>query len=557
MEKFINTVCYIHLTTNNLRGKYMKNLRNILKAAVVIGIALAFIMPGAAFFTDNQTTEIKEQIKYPIKNKLSLGRGWVEQASNFWEPYRGINHVHIVDENIVWAVGYDGSGGLLPVQEFTRTTDGGETWEADVITSAPEEGDSAMIFALDENTAWIPIHTGDPQGIWKTSDGGDTWVRQDTANFSGDGAFPNIVYFWDENNGWCQGDAVDGYFEMYTTSDGGENWVRVPEENIPPPAASNEYGTVGYYDVVGDTVWWGTQCTTLPGRVFKSTDRGLHWTVADTPFPSYGWVDVRMKDETNGLAMDKREGGSLLAETSDGGETWTLIEPSGPFYSNDISYIPGTDNMWISTGAAILASGASYSTDGGHSWIDYPEVQGTQLLDCDFIEGPIGWAGSFNVDDETGGIYKYTKDVGKADLLCEGTLYWDEIKPGATVEGEFIVKNFGDTETQLDWEITDMPSWGEWTFDPESGIDLTPEDGDVTVKVTCVVPDVKDQEFNGRVKVENLEDSNDYCDLAVTIITPKNKHAFVFQFLQSIIQQFPILEKVISVSILLGKLLIL
>ncbi len=44
--------------------------------------------------------------------------------------------------------------------------------------------------------------------------------------------------------------------------------------NIPAPASSVEYGVVGYYDVVGDTVWFGTQDATLGGRVFKSIDRG-------------------------------------------------------------------------------------------------------------------------------------------------------------------------------------------------------------------------------------------------------------------------------------------
>lgn len=374
-----------------------------------------------------------------------MDEGWIEQASGFWEPHRGVNYIHAVDENIVWAVGYDGSGSNLPVQEFTKTTNGGDLWEADVISGAPDDGDSAMIFALDEDTAWVPIHSGTPQGIWKTSDGGETWTRQDTAAFNGTGAFPNIVHFWDENVGWCQGDPVDGYYEMYTTTDGGVTWERVPEENIPEPLP-NEFGTVGYYDVVGDTVWWGTQCITSPGRVFKSTDKGHTWTVADTPFTSNGWVDVRMKDENNGLAMDKRLGGSYLAETSDGGETWTLVEPSGAFYGYDISYVPGTTNTWISTGAAQGASGASYSLDGGHSWIDYSEVNGIQLLDCDFIEGGIGWAGSFNEDEFTGGMYKYIPPEAEPILVI------DSVTGGKGIS--VVIKNIGNANaTSVEYNI--------------------------------------------------------------------------------------------------------
>ena len=86
---------------------------------------------------------------------------WVEQASGFWEPTRGIHYISAVDENIVWAVGYDGSGSSTPVQEFTRTINGGDLWVADLIDGAPSDGDTAMIFALDDMTAWVPIHTGE------------------------------------------------------------------------------------------------------------------------------------------------------------------------------------------------------------------------------------------------------------------------------------------------------------------------------------------------------------------------------------------------------------
>jgi len=525
----------------------MKKLKNILKAAVVIGIALAFIMPGAAIFTDNQITENKEQAKFQLGQKLGLGRGWEEQASNFWEPSRGINYMHAVDENIVWAVAYDGSGANLPIQEFTKTVDGGENWEADEVTEAPDDGEAAMIFALDENTAWIPFHSGNPQGIWKTSDGGDTWVHQDTALYSGEGAFPNIVHFWDENNGWCQGDPVDGYFEMYTTTDGGDTWVRVPEENIPESLAG-EYGVVGYYDVVGDTVWWGT-ANSYPLRVFKSIDRGLHWTVADTPFEVGAYVDIRFKDQDNGLAMDKNFLFPTLAETSDGGETWTMVDYTGTCFGADFDYVPGTENMYVSTGvnnADPLARGASYSDDGGHTWTTWFEVGGVQLFGTTWVEGEIGWAGNFNIDEDTGGIYKYTPGSPVPDLVCEGNLIWKDVKRGDTLKGNFTVKNAGNPGTELDWKIVEEPTWATFTFNPSSGVDVTPESGGVKVEVTCVAPNVKNKEFNGRVKVENSENSADFCYVEVKVITPKNKHAFVFQFLQNILQHFPILEKILN-----------
>ncbi len=270
--------------------KILNRTKMVIKASVVLAIALAFLMPVTASLTRTPMVDVT-----PQQPKNFFGNAdWIEQASGFWEPDQGIHYMCAVDENIVWAVGYDGSPSSLPAQEFTRTINGGDLWVADLIDGAPTDGDTAMIFALDDMTAWVPIHTGNPQGIWKTSDGGQTWVQQTTADFTG--GFPNCVHFWDENNGWCMGDPVGGYYEIYTTTDGGNNWVRVPSSDIPAPSSSVEYGVVGYYDVVGDTIWFGTQDATLGGRVFKSIDKGYHWTVSSVIFSPGSYVDIRFKD---------------------------------------------------------------------------------------------------------------------------------------------------------------------------------------------------------------------------------------------------------------------
>jgi len=482
-----------------------------------------------------------------------MSPGWELQNTDFWEDSRGISHVHAVDENILWAAAYDGTDPLGPCIDFTRTANGGELWEADTIFGGPEEGSLAMIFALDENTAWVPIHSGTPQGIWKTSDGGDSWVHQDTAAFSGAGAFPNIVHFWNENDGWCQGDPVDGYYEMYTTDDGGDTWVRVPEENIPPPLEPVEYGVVGYYDVVGDTVWWGTTYGD-PLRVFKSTDRGLHWTVAEVPFESGAYVDVRFKDENNGIAMDKGADRwpTPIAETSDGGETWTLIEYTGKCYGYDFEYVPGTYNMYVSTGVNVNVEaqrGGSYSYDGGHSWTVWEEMEGVQLIATAWVEGAIGWAGGFHHLDEDDGMNKYTPiPGGEPNLECKGELSWTGVDPGATVDGEFDVCNYGEIGSLLNWSLESTPEWGVWEIEPDSGSDLIAGNC-VTIQVTVTAPDDPDKEFIGKVKVTNSDDPSDYCEIDVSLRTPRARslHNTLFlQFLQQFPNVFPILRHILG-----------
>jgi hypothetical protein len=129
------------------------------------------------------------------------------------------------------------------------------------------------------------------------------------------------------------------------------------------------------------------------------------------------------------------------------------------------------------------------------------------------------------------------------DLDCEGELSWEDVTPGDTVEGSFTVENIGDPESELDWEIAEYPEWGNWTFDPISGVDLTPEAGPVTVDVEVVAPDEENAEFEGEITIVNLEDPDDTCTIPVSLKTPVVS-PFV-QILRIIIQRFPILGQIL------------
>ncbi len=327
---------------------------------------------------------------------------WFEQSTAFSDRNRGLNYISCVNDSIVWASAFNGDNPAYPCQDYTRTSDGGITWTPNTIPDA-ENLYFSMIFALDATTAWAPLyaHQNGVMGLYYTSDGGNTWVQQESAGFNLIGSFPNCVHFWDEHIGWCMGDPAGGSYEIYTTTDGGTTWVRVPQENIPDPL-QEEYGLAGSYCVTGDTIWFGTNM----GRLYKSIDKGLHWTVTQTPLRSY--LKPTFKDEDHGLVFDINTAGSVtIAETSDGGITWQTIDFSGPCYNYDLRYIPGTVNMYISTGTTTNASGASYSLDGGHTWVEYADVVGTPMLSLGFTSGKIGWAGSYNTDEFTGGIFKY------------------------------------------------------------------------------------------------------------------------------------------------------
>ena len=113
------------------------------------------------------------------------------------------------------------------------------------------------------------------------------------------------------------------------------------------------------------------------------------------------------------------------------------------------------------------------------------------------------------------------KNLAGPDIETEGNLRWTRVRPNSTVTGSFIVKNVGDPGSDLDWKITEYPRWGEWTFTPDSGTDLKPEDGDLTIQVSVVAP-AEEGNFTGRIKVIETN-GNDYNFVLVSLSTPKFK----------------------------------
>jgi hypothetical protein len=125
------------------------------------------------------------------------------------------------------------------------------------------------------------------------------------------------------------------------------------------------------------------------------------------------------------------------------------------------------------------------------------------------------------------------------DLDCTGSLTWTDIKPGATVTGGFQVMNIGDPNSHLNWTIASYPDWGTWTFIPSSGVNLAPEDGAITVNVTVIAPDVKNQGFQGNITVINKENSSDYCVIPVSLTTPLYQTFEHHGFLERLLERFP------------------
>lgn len=126
----------------------------------------------------------------------------------------------------------------------------------------------------------------------------------------------------------------------------------------------------------------------------------------------------------------------------------------------------------------------------------------------------------------------------KPDLSCRGALRWDKVKPKATVTGTFQIGNIGANGSLLNWKVDSWPTWGNWTFSPKNGTNL-PKGNWVNITATVVAPPEKKTNFTGKVKIINIDNTSDYCEINVYLKTPKNLNLPFLPFLQKLLERFP------------------
>ncbi len=298
-----------------------------------------------------------------------------------WQPISvpttaSLRGLSVVDDNTVWASGTDGT--------VIRTTDSGKTWSVLAVPQA-EKLDFRGIRAFDASTAVIMSSGPAEQGqarVSRTTDAGKHWML--VLEEKTTGAFFDAIAFWDAKHGILVGDPVDGHFMLFTTEDGGVTWQRVPPGKLPPAlekegafAASNSCLTVQ-----GDNnVWFATGGASV-ARVFRSTDRGQSWQVAETALhpanASTGIFSLAFRTPQHGIAV----GGDYahptaspapnILTTEDGGKTWQPAAPSdlpGLFFSAvaDLPFVdaPASEPTLREIRWAVGSNGVNFMTADG------------------------------------------------------------------------------------------------------------------------------------------------------------------------------------------------
>jgi photosystem II stability/assembly factor-like uncharacterized protein len=306
-----------------------------------------------------------------------------------------VTRVIAVNKDVAWVYlrGNPPDNGHL-----ARTIDGGVNWTVGTVAAAPASFNLSCVTPLNADKAWATMVdvTGQTSGgVFKTTDGGVTWIKQETA-FRDSGGWPIQIYFFDANEGVCVGEINGGYFEIYTTNNGGDNWERVPRENIPDPLP-NEMQSWATFSFSGDVFCIATVIlqASSQARLLMSTDRGHTWTasniglVVDDPYTC-----AAFKDPLNGMAVISNGGFTLqlygVVKTSDGGRTWTRVSSPPPSLDfAEIGSIPGVPGGYV-VNSHGFKGGSAFTLDSGATWTLIDTLIHTMPS---FLSMEVGWCG--------------------------------------------------------------------------------------------------------------------------------------------------------------------
>jgi photosystem II stability/assembly factor-like uncharacterized protein len=329
----------------------------------------------------------------------SLNAQWTPQVVLIPTPNTAAMVKFPVDTSVVWTLNIDltnfNSEGdpIGPMNRFARTTNGGTSWVQDTIAGAFGLHPGS-ITAVDAQTAWVTMQDESnltSGGIFKTTDGGATWTKQNTA-FTGSGGKPMFIYFFDPNNGLVVGERNPNLWEIYTTTNGGTQWDSVPQANIPPKIAGEKLREGFESTALHNTFWF---CTTgSHGRVFKSTNRGLNWSAVIVGSNFTRVHSIAFQDDSVGLATAFTSSQERTMKTTNGGNTWS--QTNSPNYPTPhlLSYVPGTDSMYVVTGHSWFFGneGSAYTLNTGSSWTT---VNHDGYGSVNFIAPNIGWTDGY------------------------------------------------------------------------------------------------------------------------------------------------------------------
>ena len=278
-----------------------------------------------------------------IRGNTSTGRGaWKSMDDGRTWSFIGLPEagqiprieVHPHDHELVYVAALGHPFGKNPERGIFRSRDGGDTWEH---VLALNDSTGASDLAMDmtnprilyagmwrgERKPWALISGAEEGGVYKTTDGGDTWNKLGGGLPEGVvGKVGVTVSPADPDRVWAIIEAEpDG--GVYRSDDGGETWTRTNSNN-------NLRQRAWYYThIQADPVDPNTVYA-LNTRLYRSVDAGA--TFEMIPVPHGDVHDLWIHPANPSRMVVANDGGAQV--TVNNGETWSTYynQPTAEFY---------------------------------------------------------------------------------------------------------------------------------------------------------------------------------------------------------------------------------
>lgn len=244
------------------------------------------------------------------------------------------------------AVFYVGFNGML-----FKTIDSGQHFSS-ILLPQPA---TIMIDPSNPSTLYANTGEGLPGALFKSTDGGATWITALTLGIPASVAIQSLVIdTFPPESLW----AVAGG-DAYVSTDGANSWSKV---TLPSPVVSGAFGLIEF---VFDAVPPGTLYLTGQGfaglYLLKSTDGGQKWTQVSAPFQGGPLVaDPVRAGYLYALSGGPSPGANaIFYRSADGGVSWQSF-PFPAYFASSIAVDPGNSN--------IILAGSFRSNNGGETW---------------------------------------------------------------------------------------------------------------------------------------------------------------------------------------------
>ncbi|HAO46912.1 MAG TPA: hypothetical protein PLZ45_01830 [Ferruginibacter sp.] len=368
-----------------------------------------------------------------------------ENSGNSWtavfddQSTQNIGSVAIQQSNpnIVWVGTGEGNprNSLNLGEGIFKSMDAGKTWKLMGLEKT-KNIHRILIDPVNPNTVYAaaignPFSSHPERGVYKTTDGGETWSKiLYTSDSSGcaelvmDPSNPNklIACMWQHRRtpwDFKSGGAAGG---LYITIDGGKNWKKLgKEEGLP----DGNYGRVGLAFASNEPRRVYAMVEATKNGLYKSDDGGMKWELVNsdarwvTNRPFY-FQDIRVDTKNENRIYNIHD---QVEVSEDGGKTFsTLIPYSGIHPDHHAWWISPKDPNFMIEGND---GGIGITHDRGKNWVFDDKI-------------PAGQFYHVNVDNELpynimGGMQDNGTWHGPAYTWINGGIrnyYWNNVGGG-------------------------------------------------------------------------------------------------------------------------------